>query len=244
VDISRRIETEWLDHLAPDDPRAQHSRRDLQRINAMMGNASIVRREIGRALHGQSPGTIAEIGAGDGAFMLCVAGRRSTHWKNVQVLLVDGHAAVRNETLLRFESVGWKAEPIMADAAAWLDEPAGRVFDVMVANLVLHHFDTAALTTLLALAAKRTRLFVACEPRRNRFALAASHLLGLVGCNDVTRHDAVISVRAGFAGRELSALWPGSGDWELREGGRGLFGHCFVARARHANRIPLGRADR
>jgi hypothetical protein len=47
----------------------------------------------------------------------------------------------------------------------------------------------------------------------------------------VTRHDAPASVRAGFAGLELSALWPNEGRWELHESTR-LFAHCFVARKR------------
>jgi hypothetical protein len=52
----------------------------------------------------------------------------------------------------------------------------------------------------------------------------------LIGCNAVTRHDAAASVRAGFAGRELSALWPARPGWRLREGRAGLFSHLFVAR--------------
>jgi hypothetical protein len=78
-------------------------------------------------------------------------------------------------------------------------------------------------------------VFVACEPRRSALALGASRLVGLIGCNEVTRYDAPISVRAGFAGRELSGLWPAGGAWQLREGARGLFSHCFVA-GRHEER--------
>jgi hypothetical protein len=39
----------------------------------------------------------------------------------------------------------------------------------------------------------------------------------------------VLSVRAGFSGRELSALWP-KGDWLLEERHAGLFSHLFTAR--------------
>jgi hypothetical protein len=45
----------------------------------------------------------------------------------------------------------------------------------------------------------------------------------------VTRHDAVASVHAGFAGRELSRLWPGEG-WRLWEGLTLPFTHVFSAR--------------
>jgi len=49
----------------------------------------------------------------------------------------------------------------------------------------------------------------------------------------VTRHDAVASVRAGFRGTELSALWPDAKDhaWILRERGVFPFTHALVAHA-------------
>src|SRR5262249_50117479 len=43
-------------------------------------------------------------------------------------------------------------------------------------------------------------------------------------------HDTVVSARAGFNAKELSALWPRRGEWELHEHDAGLFTHCFVAR--------------
>jgi hypothetical protein len=43
-------------------------------------------------------------------------------------------------------------------------------------------------------------------------------------------HEAVVSARAGFRGKELSALWPAADQWELDEQGAGLFSHRFIAR--------------
>ena len=62
--------------------------------------------------------------------------------------------------------------------------------------------------------------FVACEPRRSRARRSlGSRLLGLIGCNDVTRHDAVVSVRAGFRGRRARRALAGRRrGWTLREG--------------------------
>ncbi len=99
----------------------------------------------------------------------------------------------------------------------------------MLANLVLHHFRTPELRDLLRALRLRTRVFVACEPRRGGIPLVAARMLGLVGCNRVSRHDAAVSVRAGFSGSELSALWGDEREWLLREGPRGLFSHVFVA---------------
>ncbi len=39
--LMRRVEAETLDHLREDDPRAIRSRRDLRRINRIMGNLPI-----------------------------------------------------------------------------------------------------------------------------------------------------------------------------------------------------------
>jgi hypothetical protein len=46
----------------------------------------------------------------------------------------------------------------------------------------------------------------------------------------ITRHDAIVSVRAGFVGRELSALWPVDNQWQLSEQSAGWFSHCFIAK--------------
>jgi hypothetical protein len=62
-----------------------------------------------------------------------------------------------------------------------------------------------------------------------------SRLLWALGCNDVTIHDAIASARAGFAGSELSALWPNRGQWELHEPASALLNHCFSARRRNGN---------
>ncbi|HVJ23860.1 MAG TPA: hypothetical protein VM756_07980, partial [Burkholderiales bacterium] len=105
----------------------------------------------------------------------------------------------------------------------------GRALDAIVANLFLHHLTDHDLRRLFSLAAVRAPLFVACEPRRSRPALWASRLVGFIGANDVTRHDAVVSVRAGFTGKELSAAWPLADGWLLREEPARPFSHVFVA---------------
>jgi hypothetical protein len=195
---SRFLEPEWLDELPASDPRAERSRRDLRRVNAIMGNARIIARHLGQASR------IADLGGGDGSLMRAVERRLG---RPLEVTNVD-----RMHGLDVFE---------------FLQHPR-TVLDAIVTNLFLHHLDNHELKRLFALAAARAPLFVACEPRRSAPALWASRLVGLIGCNDVTRHDSVVSVRAGFAGKELSALWPE--DWLLMEKPARPFSHLFVAR--------------
>ena len=76
MSLARAIESEWLDELPPDDPRALRSRRDIRRLNLIMGHAGILRRQLLK--HHPRPATIVELGAGDGTFMLALA-RQTGH---------------------------------------------------------------------------------------------------------------------------------------------------------------------
>ena len=198
--FSRFLEKEWLDELPAADPRAVRSRADLRRVNAIMGNARVIARNLGEARR------IADLGGGDGSLMRAVERKLG---RSLEVTNVDRVAGL--------EVFDFLAAP-------------GKPLDAIVANLFLHHLTDQDLRRLFALAAVRAPLIVACEPRRSRFALAGSHLMGLIGCNDVTRHDAVISVRAGFTGQELSAAWPAAAGWTLTERPARPFSHLFVAR--------------
>jgi hypothetical protein len=223
VAFSRRLEPEWLDVLPAEDPRARDSRRDLARINVVMRQQVIMARHL-RSL--PAPRRLADLGSGDGRFLLGVARRMAPHWGPVTALLVDRQEIVSPQTRQGFAALGWLCECVTGEIFEALPHLDAQI---ITANLFLHHLEEAALVRLLALAAQKAFAFVACEPRRSASALLASRMVFALGCNDVTRHDAVASVRAGFAGRELSGLWP-CGDWRLREGLALPFTHAFSAR--------------
>jgi len=235
-DMLRTVTPELLDGLAPTDARALRSRRDLKLINALMMNNVLVARELRRAFKDKPPKLIVEIGAGDGAFMLQVA-ERLPKWSALQALLIDRHNLLNPETAVGFRELGWRAQAVTIDVHAWLAQATRIVPDVIVANLFLHHFDTPVLTEIFRQVAQRTNLFIACEPRRSRVGLTGARMVRVIGCNDVTRHDAVASVHAGFVDKELSSMWPDPSGWTLREEAYGLFSHCFVA-MRNPNPAP------
>ena len=231
----RRVEPELLDTLPADDPSAVRSRNDLRRINRLMGTIGMLGDALETAI-GSSPSVrIVELGAGDASLMLRLARQRAKRWPRVRVGLLDMQPVVRADTLTGFTNLGWDAQIIGADVFDWLAQADTADPPIIVANLFVHHFDDARLSALLAGIAARARAFVCCEPRRSRVALTGSHLLGAIGCNAVTRNDAVISVRAGFNGNELSRVWPHSVAWDLHEGRAGLFCHRFMALRMPAN---------
>lgn len=233
---ARVVVAEALDHLPPDDPAAVRSRRDLVRVHAAMGTRAIVRgawQGLVPPPEARGPLRILELGAGDGTLLLGVARTLAPRWPQVRLTLLDRQPVVARATLDAYAALGWAAQSNVTDVADWIDDPAAHTerWDLVGTALFLHHFEPDALTRLLAAVAARCDRFVAVEPSRGWTSRIASHLVGLLGANAVTREDAVLSVRAGFRRHELSAHWPrDAGRWQLREAPAGLFSHVFTAR--------------
>jgi len=191
--------------------------------------------------------------------MLDVARAAGDGWRGASIVLIDRQPIVAAATFAAYAELGWHAEIRVCDVFEWAAAAsgAGERYDGVVANLFLHHFEGDALGRVLAGCAARSDALAACEPRRSAFALAASRLVGFIGANAVTREDAVLSVKAGFAGRELAAAWRQchpernersrhdaeilrsahdgeGGEWWVDEYEAGPFSHVFVS-ARRAN---------
>ena len=245
--MPRIVAPETLDSLAVNDPAAMRSRRDLRRVHRAMGTRSIVvhgLRSMTAPRRQAVPLRVLELGAGDGSLMLGVARALGSTWPPVELTLLDAQALVDRDTIERYACSGWKAVPQVVDVLDWaadtdhspLEGSAESRWDLIIANLFLHHFEGAQFATLLKAIATRAHCFFACEPRRAWLALAGSHMVGAIGANKVTRQDAVLSVHAGFCRDEISALWPAQGvDWQIREYSAGFFSHCFFAQHVKAN---------
>ena len=230
MSLTRRLEPELLDQLPADDPRAMRSRRDLRRINALMGNARWMASALQKFAAGRTPRTIVDLGSGDGRFMLQVARRLARRWPDVKVILHDRQNIVSHATRDGFASLKWQAEPVSADIFEFLTAARPASLDIVTGNLFFHHFTDEQLKRLFEQASRLAWLFVACEPRRAKFVVELSRMIWAIGCNDVSIHDAIVSARAGFGRDELSALWPSRDQWQLHEWSATLFSHGFAAR--------------
>ncbi|AZO00791.1 methyltransferase domain-containing protein [Mesorhizobium sp. M9A.F.Ca.ET.002.03.1.2] len=223
----RLLAPEILDGLAADDPQALAARRDLRRINALMFQAKIMASLL-RKFVPKPPRRILEIGAGDGRFMLAVARRMARHWPKVELVMLDRVDLITAQLRSDFDRLGWTVEAITADVFDWAEMADDERFDAITVNLFLHHFDDAELVHLFSLMEPKAPLLLATEPVRTKLAMAAARLLPAIGANDITRNDAAQSVRAGFRGSELSALWLAANGKPVEERRAGLFSHIFV----------------
>jgi 2-polyprenyl-3-methyl-5-hydroxy-6-metoxy-1,4-benzoquinol methylase len=236
----RIVTTEVLDGLSPSDPDAMRSRKDLRRVHRAMGTRMILLRGL-KAMTARHPKAmplrILEMGAGDGSLMLGVAQALAPGWSDVELTLLDRQPLIEPATVTSYRKVGWTVIEAVGDVIDWaadtvnqLEETPAKRWDLIVANLFLHHFESVQLALILRAIANSSHRFFACEPRRDWLALAGSHMVRAIGANHVTREDSVLSVLAGFNGDELTDLWPEQdGSWQVQEYSAGLFSHCFRA---------------
>ena len=201
---SRVVAPEILDGLPADHADAIASRRDLRRINAAMGNLRWMREQI--TARSRPGDRIVELGAGDGMLAAMVCARRPELAGNYHALdLAPRPAGFPREA-------SWHCMNLWSGEAAELLRSAQTV----AVNLMLHHFQDDDLRRL-GLLLEGCREIIVCEPcRRERFVYLARLTFPFI--NRVTRHDMVVSIRAGFRRGELTGLLGGAeGERKSRE---------------------------
>ena len=211
---ARVLQQELLETYPDDHPDAVRGREDLLVVNAVMGNHRWIERELRRR---RQPGwRVTEIGAGDGALSLRL-------WQ---------HGICQSGELHGFDLAGrpasWPAD------AAWtqgdlLRQPLPES-EVLVANLILHHFTEEQLRTLGAGISPRTRLILAAEPARLRIHAWLGRLLCWVAeLNFITTFDMQVSIRAGFRGDELRQALGLGDDWHVSARLHPMGAYRFIA---------------
>jgi hypothetical protein len=196
--MTRVLYPELLDSLPSDDPDALRSRRDLRIINRLMGTHAWIERTLPSLLR---PGECAlEVGAGTGELA------RRLGERGVPVDGLDRCPASRDWPRAR----AWHT----ADLRTF---DGYRAYPVVFGNLILHHLTDGELASLGAKLGHAARIVLFAEPTRSRLSQRMFALFSpCFGANQVTRHDAHVSIAAGFLGHELPrALGLDPRAWEI-----------------------------
>jgi hypothetical protein len=185
--MKRVCEPELLDGLPVGHPDAAHSRRDLRIINRLMRNEAWFVQTLPGLLR---PGErVLELGSGTGEL-----GRRLMS----QGVELDGLDL-------------WPRPAFWPSGRRWHQADlrgfsSYEPYAAVIGNLIFHQFTNPELGELGARLRRSARLILACEPARRRASQRLVALLApLFGANPVTRHDARVSIAAGFVGDELPA---------------------------------------
>lgn len=202
--MTRIVRPEILDSLPADHPDALASRRDLVRINQLMGNYKWFENVFCPKCICRSH--CLEIGSGGGELALRI---------------------INKKCCCTYTAVDFSPEPNDWPGNAYWHQSdifnysGYATAEVIIANLILHHFEDSKLAELGRIIQKNPiRKIVANEPAR-RSSHKLKILAGkLIGFNQVTRHDGCISIDAGFRGDELPnalGLDPNQWIWKTEE---------------------------
>jgi 2-polyprenyl-3-methyl-5-hydroxy-6-metoxy-1,4-benzoquinol methylase len=205
--MERSLQPELLDTLPPDHPAALHSRRDLRLINRFMRTRQWMTGELRRWLR---PGErVLELGAGTGELAIAL---------NAAGFPVDGLD-------LWPQPAAWPASARWHQADLRTFAHYGD-YAFIIGSLIFHQFNSEELA-VVGQRCQQARVILASEPARWRRAQVLMSLLGPVfGASYVTKHDARVSIAAGFLGNELPGLltldqqrW----SWDCHSGGLGVY---------------------
>jgi hypothetical protein len=223
----RVLEQEILDTLPHDDPDALASRLDIEFINGVMGSFRWMRKQL--LEYAPESARIVELGAGDGSLIHHISRESpemAARWTGLDLVpRPDGLPL----------GVQWVQGDFFQSEAA---TQALKQADVIVANLILHHFTDDQLRRLAPLL-QQARLLLVSEPARHWHHYQKGRLLNLL-CefNHVTMYDMNLSIRAGFRTGELPrVLLLDSGTWDISEN-HSFFGSCRMRAIRKQGSPP------
>jgi len=216
--VFRSIQPEILDSLPHDHPAALRNRRDLRLINFLMGAERWFARTLRRVSAPRD--SFLEIGAGTGEL---------------------GRSLAKAIAPVRYTGLDlWPRPHDWPDHWRWLQTDlldfqsyAGE--SVVIGNLILHQFEAAELAGIGRMMQQHARVIVFSEPARRKMHVWQIRLLAPISLSAVAKHDACVSIQAGFLGEELPmalGLDRRNWKWTITTGFRGYYRMVAVRRSR------------
>lgn len=217
VFMKRVVEAEILDTLEPESEEARANRQDMRLLNRIMGNYRWFAKCVPEMWNGE--GSIIDFGSG--------AGELPVYLKNRRIL-----KATDNVTGVDL----WPRPAGWPESWQWLRQDLRNLDFVednalLFGNHILHQFSSDFLITLGLIMKERRCTLMVCEPVRRKLHLWQIRMLWPLRLHQVSVHDAMVSVRAGFRGGELAKhLGLDEREWELRTCESWLGAYRLIAR--------------
>jgi len=219
--MRRRVTPELMDE--PDASRADldASLRFIRGVNRRLGGVRALTDVLDRLApdwHAGEPIRVLDIATGSADIPVEAVRWARGRGLDVRVTAVDLHPVTLDlareyvETELEGDDRG-RIELVEADAFGLVEQFGAGSFDVVHAGMFLHHLPEVRVLTMLAIMDRlASRAMVWNDLVRSRVARAGIHVLTL-GQPAIVKHDARVSVEAGFTPGEARALAIKAG-WE------------------------------
>ncbi len=205
---ARRHTPELMDDPNVDRANLEASLRYIRMVNRCLGGVAAVLNHLKRwsaAWPADRTIRILDVGTGSADIPLAIANWATASQHRVHITAIDLH-----ETTLSVarEQVGNRSdiELVQADARILMDEFEPRAFDYAHAGMFLHHLSDIEVMTLLRIMDRlTTRGVIWNDLIRGPIEKLAVRLL-TIRAAAMVKHDAVVSVAAGFTRREVLEL--------------------------------------
>lgn len=212
--IPKRVDhEEMLDARRGSLREVQRSLADLDRINRWLGGRAPLRRFLYPRMAAQRqsrPIRLLDVGAGSGATCITIA-----RWATEHRLPADIVAFDNNERHLAIALKAVRGRPgirlLRGDAR---ELPfAENAFDFVYSTLLLHHFDPAALRTMIPALSRVSRCSVILNDLvRDRVpAIFFAVTTPVFARSPLTQHDGRVSIRRAYTPREMRRILDAAG---------------------------------
>lgn len=158
--------------------------------------------------------TLLDVATGSADLPLAAARWARAHGHNLRITAIDLHPITLELAREHLDAARRPGEPAptdtialrLADARRLVDDHPPGSFDYVHAGLFLHHLPEIEVLTVLRIMDRLARAGVVWNDLvRSRIALGAVHAI-TIGMPRIVKHDARVSVRAGFTRREALDL--------------------------------------
>ncbi len=204
----REVTPELMDDPDVDRAQLERSLRFIRTVNRRLGGARAALghlRRWSKRWPANEAIRIIDVGTGSADIPLAICRWADRTGRQVRITAVDAHPTTLE---LAREHVGDRAEIelVHADALQLMDQFTPRQFDYAHAGMFLHHLNDIEVMTVLRIMDRLTRRgLIWNDLTRGRLERLFVRLL-VVGQPEIVRHDAIVSVAAGFTRKEALDL--------------------------------------
>lgn len=211
--MQRRLTPEWMDDPAVDPAELKEALGFIRKINLRLGGVKALTNHLENWSTNWPKGhevSILDIATGSADIPVEVVRWAGERGHTVRITAVDIHEAtlesarehVQRELGAPMEE-GSPLELVQADAKDLVDRFGPLSFDYVHAGMFLHHLTEIEILTVLRIMDRlAVRGLVWNDLVRSRTAMAGIWAL-TIGQSDMIKHDARVSVRAGFTKKEV-----------------------------------------
>lgn len=202
---NRSREPEILDDLELKGHDLTENLRELGKVNRLLGGHQVAIRAVCEIVRSDNKKSwrIADLGCGGGDTLAAIAGHPK--FKKLKFELVGLDANQRavefaSEENAELKNIDFVCADLFKD---WPEEK----FDIVLFNLVLHHFSDEQIVELLKRAASNSRFIVINDLQRNWIPYHLFRLISrILRFSRISRHDGKLSVKKSFTKKDWTRL--------------------------------------